>query len=73
MKKDAAFVHCRRSRPPTKCRMESVSLPAATSLLEDLDRRQDEVLAQLDELDQRIAAILAEHSPARATSERAAA
>jgi hypothetical protein len=34
------------------------SLPPAVSLLEELDRRQDEVLAQLDELEQRIADLL---------------
>ena len=53
--------------------METQSLSTATSLLEELDRRQDEVLAQLEELDQRILLILSEFSPARPQEERAAA
>ena len=40
-------------------------LPAPTSLLDELDRRQDEVLAELDELEQRLAAILAEYGGQR--------
>lgn len=41
------------------------SLPPATSLLEELDRRQDEVLAQLEELESRITQLLAEYSGVR--------
>jgi hypothetical protein len=40
------------------------SLPPATSLLEELDRRQDEVLAQLDELEQRLVQLLATYGAA---------
>ncbi len=40
-------------------------LPPATSLLEELDRRQDEVLAQLDELEERLTRILAEYTVVR--------
>ena len=39
--------------------------PPAISLLEELDRRQDEVLAQLDELDARLTELLSEYSGVR--------
>lgn len=39
--------------------------PPPASLLEELDRRQDEVLSQLDELEARIAQLLAEYAPAK--------
>ena len=38
------------------------ALPAATSLLEELDRRQDEVLAQLEALEDRLKQLLSEYS-----------
>ena len=41
------------------------ALPPAISLLEDLDRRQDDVLAQLDELDERLSSLLAEYTGGR--------
>jgi hypothetical protein len=37
-------------------------LPPPTSLLEELDRRQDEVLAQLEELEERLTRLLADYS-----------
>lgn len=40
-------------------------LPPATSLLEDLDRRQDEVLLELDKLEQRLSDLLLEYSGGR--------
>lgn len=40
-------------------------LSPAVSLLEELDRRQDEVLAQLEELDDRLTRLLAEYSAYR--------
>jgi hypothetical protein len=39
--------------------------PPPISLLEELDRRQDEVLAQLDELDARLNELLSEYSGGR--------
>jgi hypothetical protein len=39
--------------------------PPAISLLEELDRRQDDVLAQLDELDARLTQLLGEYSGGR--------
>jgi predicted transcriptional regulator len=38
------------------------ALPPATSLLEELDRRQDEVLAQLEALEDRLKRLLSEYS-----------
>ncbi len=38
------------------------ALPPATSLLEELDRRQDEVLAQLEALEDRLKGLLSEYS-----------
>ncbi len=38
------------------------ALPPATSLLEELDRRQDEVLAQLEALEDRLKQLLSEYS-----------
>ena len=40
-------------------------LPPATSLLAELDRRQDEVLAQLEELEERLKQLLAEYTHVR--------
>lgn len=39
----------------------SPSAPAAPSLLEELDARQDDVLQQLDDLNQRVEALLRAH------------
>jgi hypothetical protein len=42
------------------------------TLLDELDERQDEVLAQLDELNERIERLLAEYTMARGTEMPAA-
>jgi ABC-type Zn uptake system ZnuABC Zn-binding protein ZnuA len=37
--------------------------PAALGLIVEIEARYDEVLAQLDELDQRVQAVLAQYAP----------
>lgn len=43
----------------------SEEVQAALQLLEDIDRRQDEVLAELDELNTRIEGLIARNLPSR--------
>lgn len=38
-------------------------VPQSVSFLEEIDARQDEVLRQLDELDERVRRVLEEYSP----------
>jgi hypothetical protein len=50
---------------PRLCAAMMENSPPPISLLEELDRRQDEVLAQLDELDARLNELLSEYSGGR--------
>jgi hypothetical protein len=47
-------------------------IPNQRTLLDELDQRQDEVLARLDELNLRIESVLQEHSPTSHAASKAA-